>query len=484
MSRLFGFLCVFCLSLAAGCAHSPYYSLPVAGSEPALQDWVADELAPELARQLGEHPRFKGEPVILVKLEGPDVQPDIDGLTRSIREQLLDTLLRTPGVRLPWQPQHRQEQHHRRLDQVNCARIRDAHYFVGIEISPTANAQFRVSVRALDVRAGEWVSGLGKSWQGRLTPGEQRALQERRTDESLRGLRVLPFSSGQPDLAAAYLANNLSCLLRQQDEEDLVVYVEALKSEQAELRTLLELIGNNLSRYREVRVSDAKGEANFVLRGEAHKIQSGLYQVWVVLRPRRSDEHLAGMDTATYIRITAADPHPARRAVAHRQPAGRPVIPALDLEEPQRGSSAREACRDQPGSDGCQVLKVTAAEADGVFVFAHSADDGLIRVSPGTCRRGTELAGPAVIRRAFVFPGVFPGPRSSAFEQRSIYAIAVNDRALEARLEQLLQALPDACDGAAGKALEGANLDRWLDELDQLMARNGERVAWSARRIP
>ena len=172
MGRLFRFLCIFCLSLAGGCAHSPYYSLPVAGSEPALQDWVAEELAPELARQLGEHPRFKGESVILVKLEGPDVQPDIDGLTRSIREQLLDTLLRTPGVRLPWQPQHRQEQHHRRLDQVDCTRIRDAHYFVGIEISPTVSAQFRVSVRALDVQAGEWVSGFGKSWQGRLTPGD------------------------------------------------------------------------------------------------------------------------------------------------------------------------------------------------------------------------------------------------------------------------------------------------------------------------
>ena len=480
MVRLCGFLFILYLSLAAGCAYSPYYSLPVAGSEPTLQDWVTRELAPELARQLSEHPRFKGEPVILVKLVGPDVQPDIDGLTRSIREQILDTLLTTPGVRLPWQPQQNQEQHHRRLDQLDCTKIRDAHYFIGIEISPTASAQVRVSVRALDVQAGEWVSGFGKSWQGRLTPGEQRALQQRRTDESLRGLRVLPFSSGQPDLAAAYLANNLSCLLRQQDEEDLVVYVEALKSDQTALRTLLKLIGNNLSRYREVRVSDAKSEANFVLRGEAHKVQSGLYQVWVVLHPRRSNEHLAGMDTATYIRITPAEPRPARRAVAHRQAAGRPAIPALDLENPQRGSWAREACRDQPGADDCQVLKVTAAEADDVFVFAHGTDDGLIRVSPGSCRHGVEATDPAFTRRAYVVPG----PRPSGFEQRSIYAIAVNDRALEDRLHQLLQVLPDACDGAPGKRLEGRRLERWLNELDQLMARNSERVVWTARRIP
>ena len=480
MARRLGLLCILSLSLAGGCAHSPQYSLPVTGSEPALQRWVAEELAPELARQLSSHPRFKGEPVILVKLEGPDVQPDIDELTRNIREQLLDALLTTPGVRLPWQPQHRQEQHHRRLDEVDCTRIRDAHYFVGIEISPTANGQFRVSVRALDVQASEWVSGFGKSWQGYLTAREQRALQDRRTDESLRGLRVLPFSAGQPDLAAAYLANNLSCLLRQQDEEDLVVYVEALRSEQPALRTLLNLIGNNLSRYREVRVSDAESAASFILRGEAHKIESGLYQVWVVLHPRRSDEHLAGMDTATYIRIPPEQPHPLRRAVVHRQGGGRPVVPALDLEGSPHPSWDEGTCREQTERGACQVLEVTAAEADRVFVFAHSPGEGLFRVSPGTCRRGVRAAGPAATRSAYAFPG----PHASDVEERSIYAIAVNDQALEARLDQLLQILPDACDDAATERMQGAGLERWLDELDQLMARNSERVVWTARRIP
>jgi hypothetical protein len=169
---------------------------------------------------------------------------------------------------------------------VQCGRIRDASYFIGIEIVRTATAQFRVSVRALDVRAGEWVSGFSQHWSGDLTASELRALQVRRTDESLRGLRVLPFSAGQPDLAATYLANNLSCLLRQQDVEDLNIKVETLASDQPQLRTLLQLIGNNLSRYREVQVTDAGRQANYVLRGETHMIQPGLYQVLVVwIRP-------------------------------------------------------------------------------------------------------------------------------------------------------------------------------------------------------
>ena len=122
---------------------------------------------------------------------------------------------------------------------MECGRIRDANYYIGIEISRSATAQYRVSVRALDVRAGEWVSGFGKSWAGDLTSGELRALQERRRDESLRGLRVLPFSSRHPDLAARYLANNLSCLLRQQDADELKIKVEAHSIDDPQLGALL-----------------------------------------------------------------------------------------------------------------------------------------------------------------------------------------------------------------------------------------------------
>ena len=62
-------------------------------------------------------------------------KPDIDGLTRSMRDQLMDSLLADAGVRLPWQPQQQPAQHHRRLDQVKCGRIRDANYYIGIEIT-------------------------------------------------------------------------------------------------------------------------------------------------------------------------------------------------------------------------------------------------------------------------------------------------------------------------------------------------------------
>ena len=87
------------LLLAAGCSQNPLRSEH--NPDSSLQDWVDSELASYVAQQLGQHPRFKGEPVIIVRLDGDDIQPDIDGLTRSIRDQLMDSLLKTPSVHVP-----------------------------------------------------------------------------------------------------------------------------------------------------------------------------------------------------------------------------------------------------------------------------------------------------------------------------------------------------------------------------------------------
>lgn len=463
------------LLLAGGCSHSPLRSGH--GTESSLQGWVDSELAPYVSQQLGQHPRFRGEPVIIVRLDGDDIQPDIDGLTRSIRDQLMDSLLKTPGVHVPWQPQQQQAQHHRRLDQVQCRRIRDASYFIGIEIARTSTAQFRVSVRALDVQAGHWVSGFSQHWSGNLTTSELRALQERRTDESLRGLRVLPFSAGQPDLAATYLANNLSCLLRQQDAEDLKIKVETLDSDQPQLRTLLQLIGNNLSRYREVQVTDAGRQANFVLRGETHRIQPGLYQVWVILHPRDSGVHLAGMDTATWIRIPPAGSHPGRRSVA-QQPLQRmtPTIARMELVRHTNSRAYGDSCGG--GQHACPVLEVDVEQADQVFVITHGTRDGITQLSAACAT--TDPAQAHTGRYAYRFPDT----RFKPSDWPTVYAIAVSGAEPERQFRQLLQGVPDACSDTAGMQNDAASRDQWLDRLDRLIAANRDHAVWTARRLP
>ena len=459
------------LLLAGGCGQHPLRAVPDTAS--SLQDWVDGELAPYVSQQLGQHPRFKGEPVIIVRLDGDDIQPDIDGLTRSLRDQLMDSLLQTSGVHVPWQPQQQPAQHHRRLDQVQCGRIRDASYYLGIEIARTASARFRVSVRALDVRAGQWVSGFSQHWSGSLTANELRALQERRSDESLRGLRVLPFSAGQPDLAATYLANNLSCLLQQQDVEELRIKVAALTSDQPQLRTLLQLIGNNLSRYHEVQVTDADRQANFVLRGEAHEIQPGLYQVWVILHPRDSGMHLGGMDTATWVRIPPAGSPPGKRRVAQDSQLLQPAIARLELV--RHTNRYADHCSD--GQPACPVLEVDVEQADEVFVMTHGNKDGITRLS-AACDVTAVQARPG--RHVYRFPEA----RFMSSDWPTVYAIAVNGAGPGRQFRQLLQELPDACSAAAGMQDQAASREQWLDRLDHMLAANRDHAVWTARRLP
>ena len=462
------------LLLLAGCSQ---HSLRPDHDRPSsLQGWVDTELAPYVSQQFGQHPRFKGEPVIVVRLSGDDIQPDIDGLTRNIRDQLMDGLLKTPGVHVPWQPQQQQAQHHRRLDQVQCGRRRDASYFIGIEITRTATAQYRVSVRVLDVKAGAWVSGFSHHWSGHLTASELRALQVRRTDESLRGLRVLPFSAGQPDLAATYLANNLSCLLRQQDVEDLKIKVEPLASEQSQLRTLLGLVGNNLSRYREVQVTDVGRQANFVLRGETHMIQPGLYQVWVVLHPRDSGDHLAGMDTATYIRLPSAGSRSGKHSGAQENSRMTPTITRMELVRHVNRNDYRDSCGDK--QHGCPVLEVDVEQADQVFVIAHGSKDGISQLS-GAC----DMTAPAQAHPGrHVFR--FPESRFTPSDWPTAYAIAVSGAEPGRQFQQLLQGVPDACSRVEGMGTDTERRDQWLDRLDRWIAANRDHAVWTARRLP
>jgi hypothetical protein len=463
------------LLLVTGCSHDPLRFAQ--GDVSSLQAWVDTDLAPYVAQQLGQHPRFKGEPVIIVRLDGDDIQPDIDGLTRTIRDQVMDGLLKTPGVHVPWQPQQQPAQHHRTLQQIQCGRLRDASYFIGIEIARTASEQFRVAVRALDVREGEWVSGFTRHWSGRLTASELRALQARRTDESLRGLRVLPFSASQPDLAATYLANNLSCLLRQQDVEDLKIKVKTHPNDTPQLRTLLGLIGNNLSRYREVQVTDASRQANFELRGESHMIQPDLYQIWVILNPVDSGIHLAGVDTATYIRTRPDDNSDGKRTVPREAIGKKPAIARMELVRRAQEAVTQDACRNGP--HGCPLLEVEVEQADRVFVFAHGNKDGISQLS-GSCNRTVSAQPQPSGRHLYRFPEA----RFTPSDWPTVYALAVSGPEAERQLLQLLQELPDACSNVAGLRSDAPGQEQWLDRLDRFVAANRDHAVWTARRIP
>ena len=270
--------------------------------------WLEQELSPYLARQMAEDPRFRDQSIMLVRLNGGDIQAEIDQLTRHIRRQIEDDLLSTPGIRLPWQPLRQMAKHHRRLSSLQCRPSRNADYYIGVEISPILSDRYRVSIRALDMSEHQWLSGFGLHWQGQLSRDEREALSRFSVDESLRGLRALPFTTRQTDMAADYLANNVSCLLQQQDEDQLLIHVQPVAGQASYMNGLLKLVANNLSRYHEVSITDQAARADYLLTLEALVVEPRLDQVWTAISRKQGSVRLSGMDTSTYIAQLPAQP--------------------------------------------------------------------------------------------------------------------------------------------------------------------------------
>jgi len=264
--------------------------------------------------------------------------------------------------------------------------------------------------------------------------------------------------------------------LRQQDVEDLNIKVEKLASDQPQLRTLLQLIGNNLSRYREVQVTDAGRQANFVLRGETHEIQPGLYQVWVILHPKDSGTHLGGMDTATWVRIPPAGNPPGKRRLAQYSRVMKPAIARMELVRHSNNSVYHGSCSN--GQQGCPVLEVDVEQADQVFVIAHGTKDGITQLSAACDTTTSAQAHPG--RYAYRFPDA----RFRTSDWPTVYAIAVSGVEPKRQFRQLLQGVPDACSNAAGLHADAASRKQWLDRLDHLIAANRDQAVWTARRLP
>lgn len=496
---------MLCLVLSA-CGGAPVRPgdevLPADGE---LVSWVDGELAPYLAEQLARHPRFKGEPVLLVSMDGADVRPDIDELTGSIRARLMDALLSTPGINLVWRPATRPWQHDRGPAELRCQDNTEVHYYIGLQIAKLPGGGYRLTVRALDLQDNAWVTGFGRQWEGRLNRAQRLALAHHHPDAYLRGLRVLPFTEAEIDLLATYLAHNLSCQLRGHGGENVAVYPAIPDAGPSTLVTTLELVGNQLARMQAVQVADAPARANHTLKGKMHPIHGGLHQVWMTLRPEGDEGGNGSLGTAAYLQLGAAGSRPGQQ-VASIAPirteavtSPRPMLSAIRLVKPRdpslcasvtpwrRGRKAfypSEAV--SPGE--CFAMELDVREAAQVFLLGHRMDGALVRLMPTACRRAGLSSAQARAGETLRYPSKAGGagqvmPWSGEAGLETYYAIAVNGPVATRAFKAHLGELPAYCDAGAEDQLSPGDMERWLAGLDGLVADYGEGIDWQAVRV-
>ena len=488
--------------------------------ELSLDDWLADTLIPYLVQQLGQHPRFKGQPILLVRMQGDNVQSHIDELTGHIREKVVDSLVRAPGPDLFWRPATWPYKHHQSLADISCGDYRKINYYIGIDCRLTNVEQIlSVKVRALNLAEHKWVSGFGRSWQGRPTPAQLAALQREHADEYLRGLRPLPFSNRQPDLLAVYLAHNLSCLLRQGEADDLVVHVEDTSANAPDFfQTTLKLVGKYLARFREVEVTDDPSQANVTVTSAIHAIHENMYQIWVAARDRPGKKYLPGAETEAYVRIEShkqqmmfdipkETSHESEPILQDRE---RPLalISSFNLitplnqevcasDTPWQTGSRRLNTHEHLPAGGCLAVEMRLSSPAYIFLVGQDAAGDLTRIFPSNCPDFQRMDPLARSEKLFQFPPLFDtGARVLGLDgtpgMERVYAIAITDSDLANRFGYQLDEIQGLCQpgrsfpeslSAGVSWLSHERINQWHGYLKHLASRYPERVQWRELRF-
>jgi hypothetical protein len=485
---------VWCfLLILSGCASQPQR----APSSASLESWVQQQLTPYLIDNITQHPRLKNETFAVVRMSEGDMQAQIDGLTLQLRQRITENLAAAPGVHMAWLPamEHR---HHRRLANAECGNPLQASYFIGIDSQAMSGADWRVSVRLFDASEGAWVSGKSLTWRGRIRPDQRRASQQTRDDELLRGLRTLPFSSGQSDLAAAYFANNLSCLMRQRGLSESRIHVAPLANKPVELTRILSLLDNYLSRLHQARITGKRQDAEYIIQPELQRIDQDLYQLWISLQPQGSAEHVAGLDTAAYIRLAAerqTAPNAAAPPIATRPPTQplkpritelallHPATPGLcDAADPWALGRLPIEGGEAVSSMDCFLVRTRAEHSKHLFLLLHTPDGRLQRIAPGRC----DADGPVTedLAAARLYPAhQRPLRMVESPGVGTLYAVAVADEYVAKRLQRHVERLPDGCAPSSSGEEATNRLDTWTRQLDRLLALRPQTLDWTALRL-
>lgn len=483
----------------------------------SLMRWVDRQLVPDLAERLSRHPRFKGESVRLVSLEGEQLNGEIDELTDALRGRLTQQLLSSPGVSLAWTPRGRNAADGSwgaTAGAPVCPVQSEVHYLVGIEIATTLDGNHRVSLRALDLQDRTWVPGFAYQWEGRLSREEKRALARRHIDPSLKGHSSAPFLPSERDQLAAYLAERLYCRLG----GGVAVYVEKGDQDE-ETAGLLGLVANYYGSYAGTRLAVAPESAELKLSGRMHPVGDGKAQFWVTAHPVDGETGPVGADVDAYLHwsqtVAAGEKEVAEETVqVVHEVAPEPVLqPAFETRwEPApeagmlsafrlkvpgdrrycgRGRAAGatfvRAAHDPVAPGECFSLELDVHRDARIFVLRITEESGLVPASRRACMSGN--ARPVYRAAGSQLRLPLDGEVEPTWRWRgsagaeSYYALAVADATAARKLERFVDELAQSCRrhwNGGGPVNPG---DEWLARLDALLARLNTRVDWQAIRV-
>lgn len=299
----------FCLILS-GCAAPGDYKTANLQNDVSLFEWLELTAIPHLVKELRDSPRFKGEPLLIVSMDGENLETSIDELSAEIRNRLQDGLLKDPGINLVWKQAPTELEPYPGFKELQCMEYNRERYYIGIDVATSSlTGNLDVKIRALDINAKQWVSGFGVSWQGYASATQIEALRVKRPDASLKGLRVYPFKEQEADLLAKYLGMRMSCLFADLELEESLVYVNTTsETENSYLAKTARSVESYLAKFKKVTTTKSPASANITIDLKLEKVHDMLYQVWVGAGYTDIDKNIPGRETEAYVILSSPMP--------------------------------------------------------------------------------------------------------------------------------------------------------------------------------
>ena len=469
-----------------------------------LDSWLARDLLPYVRQQLTTHPRFRSESFRFVIMRDDSPQSEGSALAIGIRDRLRDSLINEPGIRVTWQADQPGVGLAAGSSGLDCTK-NQASYFIGIELDEDSPGQISVSVRALDIGERAWVPEFGRAWQGAINYGQRRELRIVAPDPTFRGERYAPWDSSETDLMAAHLAYELGCnLLRQTAGEYILAEMRSTPQSTTD-NPLVELVGNNLAGIPSLQFSSPDEAPNAAIEGKAHQIDDDLYQYWVTITPKDASSELVALSADAYIRIP--DDYIAAKLV----PEAVYEFPRVEdgflsslrivqlshqrmcLSESRRFTgTADSGAHRRFAVEDCYALQLQSRDDAIVFFLNHQLNNGLVRLTDRSCSaRSTPRI--AKSNQDLRFPLPLESLRSGSWsvaeswslhpDKDTFYALASSNSKAGRALARHIEQLPSRCTASIRGGLEGAELRRWLEALDEIVDHWESEIDWQSIRV-
>jgi hypothetical protein len=428
------------------------YLSPVASARQQAADaWLAETAVPALTMQLTTHPRFKGQSVRIVVFENDQPAALSNMLAMSFRDHLADAVIDVPSIRVISSPAPGSSS--------DCSRD-DVHYLIGLQISSLGEDRVRIDLRVLDSEDGTWVPGFDLSWRGSLSRSQRWELKQSRTDPAFRGHRAAPFQPTQFDLLATTVARDLGCQSMREMHGEYVVLLSD-DAATAGQHSIAELVAHNLTAFQTLQFTTDPTQANAVLRGEAHAIDTTLQQYWATISPLDPTSDLATLSSSAYVNLGSP---PGSDTTVPRS--NEPVLASAQL--------INQDSQCPLGDGSCVAMQVRTSADAVVFFLNHQKSHGLVRLSGAECgRRGNARVARANQVLTHSLPVTSPAPDAVSLakgwslepEADTYYAIAVSNSEAAHIVSRHIQQLPQRCTAAVRFGLNGDRLEDWMREL-------------------